>query len=567
MGQFGSKKSSTKNRASSTQSKTVSPRCYGCGVKVKTSKDFASCIECQRCFCKQCESRHLDPEKKTCGEKAHQEAVEALCNENNLVSLRAFFTVRAKLQLRLNARTTHCHVKLIHAFVARNVALNLTQFAHWQTPRQKLYTMLHEPSGWLGMQRPRPIMDTTLGIVPRTITSVWIGFCRGSTTPVAMRGQGPADLRNNEVTYLNLSANKYHRAHNADQYWRTFEVDPSMVQARLRDHLDQPVAWLQRALQPVCRISTLQHLNLAHWVFLEKLPEEIGQLEALKTLNLEYCMSLKSLPRSMTKLRALEELNLEYCVSLTAMDEQELFDILKSMISLKCLNLRSHLRCGLPGSFMKLYLLYAELPRDSKPTLLQGYDGGWSCFNFEARVAMADGSCKPAGEVQVGDRLLAAPGYGEDEDGHAVVRGTVLSVGCTARPVVRIGQLYLSENHPVRIDGQWMPPLQAPKSQSIRSSMNLYNFVVDNRAAIVVEGVVAASVGTTCPGLEHTWPDYDLDAPSNRLWQSEAAVWYFAQHPLWPRVTLRESDGYVAAMNQDASALDILQQHSAAVTS
>jgi hypothetical protein len=266
------------------------------------------------------------------------------------------------------------------------------------------------------------------------------------------------------------------------------------------------------------------------------------------------------------KLDRLEELNLEYCENLgrdlSAAQTLRNLMVALSEMSLVLVNVRSFRRCGKPA--------WADHPPSLTLMMrnglrfMDGYDGGWSCFNYAAQVAMADGSLKAAGEVAVGDILSTPAGYG-GATRTAMVRGLVVNEGSirAPRPVIQLGSLVISENHPVRIDGQWMPPSQALGAVKINSGVDLFNFVMEGRAAIVVEGFEAATIATTCPGLERTWPEYDVTAPSNIAWQSDAGAWYFESHPAWPRIRLGRGDRFLERMNHDAHAANILRQFNA----
>ena len=84
---------------------------------------------------------------------------------------------------------------------------------------------------------------------------------------------------------------------------------------------------------------------------------------------------------------------------------------------------------------------------------------------------LANGRHKLAGTIEIGDwlRTVETVERPEEEGGHievfsaAPVRGLVVCMGGDEKSeLVRIGNLIISRNHPVRIDGQWMPPYLAP---------------------------------------------------------------------------------------------------------
>jgi hypothetical protein len=54
------------------------------------------------------------------------------------------------------------------------------------------------------------------------------------------------------------------------------------------------------------------------------------------------------------------------------------------------------------------------------------------------------------------------------------------------------------------------------------------------------------------------WQGYDVDAPSNRLWQSDAGAWLFEQHPQWPEVWLGPGDPFLELLNDDDLARRVL---------
>ena len=167
------------------------------------------------------------------------------------------------------------------------------------------------------------------------------------------------------------------------------------------------------------------------------------------------------------------------------------------------------------------------------------------CFNGDAAVTLADGTRKAARAVTVGD-LLATVQYGA-HTGSGRVLGRCVQVAAHGKRI-KIGELLLSLKHRIMHEGVWMEPHFHPAASVVADDGALYNFVVEDRLPILVEDVVASTIGTHCEGSHHDmWP-------THRLWGSEKIVSLFRLHPQWPDIHLDDSDNFLSVLKNAAFA-------------
>merc|ERR1712232_139751 len=172
------------------------------------------------------------------------------------------------------------------------------------------------------------------------------------------------------------------------------------------------------------------------------------------------------------------------------------------------------------------------------------------CFNPEAVVQMYNGSPKMAKDVQVGDKVKTSDGGCAEVEAHTI-QGAGIS-----KDLVQIGDLLIPLPHRVQCDGVWMEPINYPSAKRTVSACELHNFVVTGRKAILVEGIIASTIGQHCPG------SHDFQWPTHRLWGSEHIVDLFKTHPLWPNIRLPSSGGsFLKRLKSSKFALKYLADH------
>jgi hypothetical protein len=123
------------------------------------------------------------------------------------------------------------------------------------------------------------------------------------------------------------------------------------------------------------------------------------------------------------------------------------------------------------------------------------------CFNGAAMVVLADGTLKRADAIAVGDQLMAAPQRAcpaGPQSSRTTVVARCVQAGAS-RTLVKIGRLLISTMHRIQCDGRWIERAAHPQARLVHNGTRLHNFIVDGRAAIVVEGVVVST------------PPHDLD--------------------------------------------------------
>jgi len=174
-----------------------------------------------------------------------------------------------------------------------------------------------------------------------------------------------------------------------------------------------------------------------------------------------------------------------------------------------------------------------------------------ACVSSDAAVHLADGGTKCAREVRVGDKLQTI-------DGGVTSIRAVLHTAAARRMMVRIGRLLITNNHPVVNDeGQWAQPITLPEAEWELTDTDIYTFVTDHQLPFIVEGYVAASVGTACTGL------FNPKKLRHCLWNSEHIVRVLRQqcHNQWPYVEFKEADPILKVLHSEAFADAYFKEH------
>jgi hypothetical protein len=117
------------------------------------------------------------------------------------------------------------------------------------------------------------------------------------------------------------------------------------------------------------------------------------------------------------------------------------------------------------------------------------YNRSGGCFDGDALVAMAGGQMLPVHRVRVGDRLASGARV------RCVVRTTVPD-GELA--MVRVGGVFLTPYHPVRLGGEWVFPVQLRAAERVCVSA-IYDFVLDSEHAAVIGGTECVTMGHGTP--------------------------------------------------------------------
>ena len=159
---------------------------------------------------------------------------------------------------------------------------------------------------------------------------------------------------------------------------------------------------------------------------------------------------------------------------------------------------------------------------------------GMTCFNPEAEILMADGSIKQAKDVAVGD--LVANGYDTTKTSKIMAR-TIQAE--STKEVVKIGELLISRPHRVMWEGKWMKPEFVPGAEIVDVNTSLYNFVTEDMTPIVVNGIIASTLGMYCEG------SHDMTKPLHQVWASPKIIELLQTHPTWPNVKLASNDPFI----------------------
>lgn len=155
------------------------------------------------------------------------------------------------------------------------------------------------------------------------------------------------------------------------------------------------------------------------------------------------------------------------------------------------------------------------------------------CFNGTARIRMADGSFKLAQDIAVGDMVLSGEGLSTR------IEACIIEEQCHQR-LVQIRDFLITFHHPVVDAGRWVQPSAVEGSRLVEANIPLYNFVTTNRDSIIIEDVVATSVGTYCEGL------HDMTNPEHQVWGTDTIVDIYKQHPCWPNIVSNSQETIMA---------------------
>lgn len=175
-----------------------------------------------------------------------------------------------------------------------------------------------------------------------------------------------------------------------------------------------------------------------------------------------------------------------------------------------------------------------------------------SCFSPFALVLMADGvSTKFARDIQIGDRVFCPNGSGV-----TTIVGHTIQLEGKPRPLLLLDDsLLISKMHRIQWNGVWIRPECYPNAKEVYLSCELHNFVTDNCAPILVNGIVVSTIGTFCEGT------HDLDKANHRLWASPLIVDVYKEHPNWPVIILQDNDTFLRAIKNKSFAADFLSSH------
>ena len=130
-------------------------------------------------------------------------------------------------------------------------------------------------------------------------------------------------------------------------------------------------------------------------------------------------------------------------------------------------------------------------------------------------------------------------------DGKSTTVAAVLRQAAHPRRVVQIGDFLITNNHRVMHKGQWAKPITLPGARWVESATEIFNFITDDHAPFIAEGIIAASIGTDCVGA------YDPNKALHCLWNSPHIVALFRLHPKWPEIEFEGSDAFLAALSDE----------------
>mmetsp|Transcript_2645 Transcript_2645/g.7915 ORF Transcript_2645/g.7915 Transcript_2645/m.7915 type:complete len:661 (+) Transcript_2645:149-2131(+) len=147
----------------------------------------------------------------------------------------------------------------------------------------------------------------------------------------------------------------------------------------------------------------------------------------------------------------------------------------------------------------------APPPRIDMTTYHAGEGGG--CFGGTSTVVVQDPSTatlqsRRVCDILAGDRVAVADGT------FATVLGVARIAHDTARPMTLLPSgLTITENHPIRVRGEWTRPINVPDRRTVRGDDVVYNFVVSANHILLVNGVecITWGHGRSEDGVRHTF--------------------------------------------------------------
>lgn len=159
------------------------------------------------------------------------------------------------------------------------------------------------------------------------------------------------------------------------------------------------------------------------------------------------------------------------------------------------------------------------------------------CLFGDGLVHMADGSFRPVCELSVGDRIIS---FKNGEYQNAKIDAKILVKNPDTKQSYQASEIdgkhLLTSTHPIRLRGakNWIMPRDAFPVKDIWIDV-LYNFVVDTRSSIFINGIEVASVGQCCEGID---PE-DGSSPFG-----ERMVDTLKKDPCFPNVVIESSNSY-----------------------
>lgn len=120
------------------------------------------------------------------------------------------------------------------------------------------------------------------------------------------------------------------------------------------------------------------------------------------------------------------------------------------------------------------------------------YNVGGGCFSGDSLILMADSSKKPASELRRGDRV--ALGGGSAPSAYVVC---LVKTSCVRglAPLVDVGELLITEHHPIRIEGNWVFPKNHVGSAVLRPCKEICSVLLSAGHVLDVGGMEVIGLG------------------------------------------------------------------------
>eukprot|EP00211_Chloroparvula_japonica_P003707 CAMPEP_0119125336 /NCGR_PEP_ID=MMETSP1310-20130426/4648_1 /TAXON_ID=464262 /ORGANISM="Genus nov. species nov., Strain RCC2339" /LENGTH=774 /DNA_ID=CAMNT_0007115395 /DNA_START=27 /DNA_END=2351 /DNA_ORIENTATION=- len=158
------------------------------------------------------------------------------------------------------------------------------------------------------------------------------------------------------------------------------------------------------------------------------------------------------------------------------------------------------------------------------------YSSRQPCFDGRCRVQMADGTTKPLAEVQRGDVVCTSTAGGRE---HTTTVRCMVRTACPDKraKLVQLGDLLVTEFHPIRIEGTWHFPVDLAPARE-RECEAVYSFVLEDQHVMVIEDV-------ECVGLGHGIPASVDPVVAHPYLGTQRIIDDLAQQPGWEEGLIR----------------------------
>lgn len=177
-------------------------------------------------------------------------------------------------------------------------------------------------------------------------------------------------------------------------------------------------------------------------------------------------------------------------------------------------------------------------------------NGQAGCFIGDSKILLPNGKTELAKNIKVGDKVATPNGSPLE-----IIAITYQKPG--PRNVVKINNLLISAEHRIIWENKWIRPDEIPNVEIVHSEESLYNFITDRREPIIVEGIVASTIGMLCGDGTHDLEKY----PTQRLWCTEKIIGLLKKEKSWPFIIYENNDELLKNMKDAEWVIKYLREN------